>query len=122
LYNIIYRLTEDIQKALKGMLEPELKEIVLGHAEVRAIFRISKVGKIAGCRVLDGEIRRNARMRVIREDQAIFEGEISSLKHLQDDVKEVRQGFECGIALKGFDEFAEGDVLECFVIEKIMVV
>jgi translation initiation factor IF-2 len=122
LYNIIYRLTEDIQKALKGMLEPEVKEVVLGHAEVRAVFHISKVGNIAGCRVLDGEIRRNARIRVIRENQSIHEAEISSLKHLQDDVREVRQGFECGIGIKGFDDFLEGDLLECYVIEKVKVV
>lgn len=122
LYNIIYRLTEDIQKALKGMLEPELKEVVLGHAEVRAVFHISKIGKIAGCRVIDGEIRRNARIRVRRGDQVVHEGEISSLKHVQDDVREVRQGFECGIALKGFNEFSEGDLLECYVFEKVKVI
>jgi translation initiation factor IF-2 len=122
LYNIIYRLTEDIEKALKGMLEPEVKEVVLGHAEVRAIFHISKVGNIAGCRVTDGEIRRNARIRVIREDRSIYDGEISSLKHLQDDVREVRQGFECGIGVKGFDDVTEGDILECYIIEKVKVV
>jgi translation initiation factor IF-2 len=122
LYNIIYRLTEDIEKALKGMLEPEVKEVVLGHAEVRAVFRISKIGNIAGCRVTDGEIRRNARIRVIREDRSIHDGEISSLKHLQDDVREVRQGFECGIGLKGFDDITEGDILECYIIEKVKVV
>lgn len=118
-YNIIYRLTEDIQKALKGMLEPEVKENVIGHAEVRAVFRISKVGGIAGCRVLDGEIRRNARIRVLRNEQTIHDSEISSLKHLQDDVREVRQGFECGISLKGFDAFSEGDILECYVYETV---
>jgi translation initiation factor IF-2 len=120
-YNIIYRLTEDIQKAMKGMLEPELKEVVTGHAEVRAVFRISKLGNIAGCRVLDGEIRRNARIRVLRDEQILHEGEISSLKHLQDDVREVRQGFECGIGVKGFDDFSVGDRLECYVIEKVMI-
>ena len=118
-YTIIYRLTEDIQKALKGMLEPEVKEIVIGHAEVRAVFRISKVGGIAGCRVLDGEIRRNARIRVLRGEQTIHDSEVSSLRHLQDDVREVRQGFECGIGLKGFDAFSEGDILECYVYETV---
>jgi translation initiation factor IF-2 len=118
LYNIIYRLTEDVEKALKGMLEPELKESVIGHAEIRAVFRISKVGNIAGCRVVDGELRRNARVRVLRQGQAIHEGDISSLKHLQDDVREVRAGFECGVGLKGFNDFQEGDILEGFIIEK----
>ena len=122
LYNIIYRLTEDIEKALKGMLEPELKETVIGHAEVRAIFRISKVGNIAGCRVLDGELRRNAHVRVLRRGQEIDSGDFSSLKHLQDDVREVRAGFECGVGVKGFSEFEVGDILECFTVEKVAVV
>jgi translation initiation factor IF-2 len=117
LYDIIYRLTEDIEKALKGMLEPEEKQTVIGHAEVRAVFHISKVGNIAGCRVTDGEIRRNAFIRVLRKGQPLHEGHISSLKHLQDDVREVRQGFDCGIALKGFDDFEVGDVLECYTVE-----
>jgi translation initiation factor IF-2 len=121
IYDIIYRLTEDVEKALKGMLEPEEKETVLGHAEVRAIFRITKVGNIAGCRVTDGEIRRNARMRVLRAGESLHEGSISSLKHLQEDVREVRAGFECGIGLKGFDNIQVGDRLECFMVEKVAV-
>jgi len=119
LYEIIYRMTEDIEKALKGMLAPEEKETIIGHADVRAIFRISKVGNIAGCKVSDGEIRRNGRMRVLRGGQPIHEGAISSLKHLQEDVREVRAGFECGIGLKGFDELQAGDRLECFIVEKV---
>lgn len=119
LYDIIYRLTEDIEKALKGMLEPEEKETIIGHAEVRAIFRISKVGNIAGCRVLDGEIRRNARIRVLRNSEVLHEGSLSSLKHLQDDVREVRSGFECGIGVKGFNEFETGDILESYILEKV---
>jgi translation initiation factor IF-2 len=122
LYNIIYRLTEDVEKALKGMLEPEEQENIIGHAEVRQVFRISKVGNIAGCRVLDGEIHRNAKMRVIRNGQAIYEGPVSSLKHLQDDVREVRAGFECGIGVKGFDDFEPGDLLECFTVEKVPII
>ncbi len=121
LYDIIYRLTEDVEKALKGMLEPEEKITVIGHAEVRAVFHISRVGNIAGCRVIDGEIRRNARMRVLRDGEMIQEGPISSLKHLQDDVREVRAGFECGIALKGFDDFQTGDILESFTVEKVAI-
>jgi translation initiation factor IF-2 len=119
LYEIIYRLTEDVEKALTGMLAPEEKEIILGHAEVRAVFRISKLGKIAGCYVVDGEIRRNARIRVIRDGEMIHEASLASLRHLQDDVREVRQGFECGISVKNFDDWQEGDLLECFVVEKV---
>ena len=121
IYDIIYRLTEDVEKALKGMLEPEEKETVIGHAEVRAIFRITKIGNIAGCRVTDGEIRRNARMRVLRAGEVMHEGSISSLKHLQEDVREVRAGFECGIGLKGFDNILVGDRLECFTVERVAV-
>ncbi|HLE16169.1 MAG TPA: translation initiation factor IF-2 [Anaerolineales bacterium] len=120
-YNIIYRLTEDIEKALKGMLEPEIKETTIGRAEVRAIFRISKVGNIAGCRVLDGELRRNAHIRVVRHGQEVFKGDISSLKHLQDDVREVRAGFECGVGLKGFNDFQPGDILECYIVERVAI-
>jgi translation initiation factor IF-2 len=121
LYDIIYRLVEDIEKALKGMLEPELKEKTIGRAEVRAIFRISKIGNIAGCYVVDGDIRRNARVRLLRGGQVIYQGEIGSLRHLQDDVREVRQGFECGIAVKGFEALAAGDIIECYVLEKVAV-
>jgi translation initiation factor IF-2 len=118
LYDIIYRMTEDIEKALKGMLEPELKEIHIGQAAVRAIFKINKVGTIAGCRVTEGEIHRNAKIRVIRNSNKVFEGDISSLKHEKDDVKEVRQGFDCGISLKGYNDIVEGDILECYSLEK----
>jgi translation initiation factor IF-2 len=118
LYDIIYRLTEDIEKALKGMLEPEFKEVVSGQAIVKAIFRISKVGAIAGCRVTNGEIRRGGRVRIIRNNEKIYEGELASLKHERDDVREVRQGFDCGIGFKNFNEFAEGDIIECFTLER----
>jgi translation initiation factor IF-2 len=118
LYNIIYRMTEDIEKALKGMLEPEFREVKLGHAEVMATFKINKVGIIAGCRVRDGEIRRNGKIRVLRGGQQIIEGEIASLKHEKDDVREVRQGFDCGIALKNFTDFLPGDILECYFLER----
>jgi translation initiation factor IF-2 len=117
LYDIIYRLIEDVEKALKGMLEPEEREVVIGHAEVRAIFRISKLGNIAGCRVIDGELHRNARMRVLRQGQVIVEGEAGSLKHMQEDVREVRQGFECGVSVKNFADYMVGDILECYVKE-----
>lgn len=118
LYDIIYRLTEDIEKALKGMLAPVNKEVVIGKAEVLAVFHISKVGNIAGCKVIQGEIRRNARVRLVRGSDVIFEGELSSLKHEKDDVREVRQGFECGMAIKGNSDIKEGDIIECFVMEQ----
>jgi translation initiation factor IF-2 len=117
-YDIIYRLTEDVEKALKGMLEPEDVERVIGKAEVRALFEIKKIGVIAGCRVVDGEIRRSARIRVLRGGEFVAEGPISSLKHEKDDVREVRNGFECGIAVKDFHDFKPGDVLECYLVEK----
>ncbi|MDF1519786.1 MAG: translation initiation factor IF-2 [Brevefilum sp.] len=118
LYTIIYRLIEDVEKALKGMLEPELVERTVGSAKVLAIFAVSRFKVAAGCRVIDGEIRRNGKIRVIRNKNVVFEGEIGSLKRGKDDVREVREGFECGIALKQFHEFEEGDLLECFVIEE----
>jgi translation initiation factor IF-2 len=119
IYDIIYRLTEDVEKALKGMLEPETREVELGRAEVRAVFRIRKVGNIAGCMVLEGEIRRNAKIRVVREGEVLFDGSIGSLKHEKDDVREIREGFECGIGVKGFDEYEVGDILECYVEETV---
>jgi translation initiation factor IF-2 len=121
IYDIIYRVTEDIEKALKGMLEPEVRRVVLGHAEVRATFRIPKVGTIAGCRVIEGELRRNAKVRVVRDNDNLHEGPISSLKHLKDDVREIREGFECGIGLEGFEDFETGDILECFTMETVKV-
>jgi translation initiation factor IF-2 len=119
LYDIIYRLTEDVEKALKGMLEPEFKETTTGKAEVLAIFHISKLGDIAGSKVLQGELRRNSKIRVMRAGKLIFEGEVSSLKHEKEDVREVRQGFECGIALKGFNSIQVGDILEAYVRERV---
>ena len=119
IYNIIYRLVEDIEKALKGMLEPEIKETVIGRAELRATFRISKIGKVAGCYVVDGELRRNAKVRVFRDGEILYDGDVSSLKHLQDDVTEVRTGFECGITFKKFNDFDEGDIIECYIVEEV---
>jgi len=119
LYDIIYRLTEDIEKALKGMLEPETRELVVGTAVVRAVFRIPKIGNIAGCFVRDGEIRRNGKIRVLRNDEMLFEGSISSLKHEKDDAREILKGFECGISVRGFNEFEEGDLLECYIEETV---
>lgn len=118
LYDVIYRLLEDVEKALAGMLEPEFVEREIGKAEVRAVFHISKVGNVAGCRVLSGEIRRNAKGRLVRDGKILHEGEIASLKHLQQDVREVRAGFECGLTIRGIDDYMVGDVIECYVVER----
>jgi len=118
LYTIIYRLIEDIEKALLGMLEPEMVEKVIGRAKVLATFKVSRYKVAAGCRVIDGEIRRNGRIRVIRNKKMLIEGEIGSLKREKEDVRQVREGFECGITMKQFHEFQEGDELEGFVIEE----
>ena len=118
LYTIIYRLIEDIEKAIKGMLEPEMIEKTIGRANVLQVFTVSKFSSAAGCRVIDGEIRRNAHIRVIRDDAVVFDGDIGSLKRGKEDVREVREGFECGLALKQYHDFHEGDLLECYVIEQ----
>ena len=118
-YDIIYRLIEDVEKALKGMLEPEKKEVVVGSAEVLQLFKITKVGTIAGCRVTNGEIRRNAMARVRRGEEVLFTGELASLKHEKDNVREVKAGFECGLRVKGFNDFVEGDLVESIVIEEV---
>jgi len=121
MYDVIYRLTEDIEKALKGMLVPEKRIVEFGQAEVLEIFRIPKVGKVAGCKVVQGEIRRNARMRVMRGEENLHEGPIASLRHEKEDVNEIREGFECGISLKGFEAFKKGDRLVAFIEETIPV-
>jgi translation initiation factor IF-2 len=121
IYEVIYRVTEDIEKALKGMLEPERRQVEIGKAQVLQVFRIPKIGNIAGCRVMDGEIRRNARIRVVRNDEQLHDGAIASLKHEKEDVRDIREGFECGIGVKGFDEFEEGDSLVAYVEETVAV-
>lgn len=118
LYNIIYRLVEDVEKALKGLLEPEMVERVIGKAAVLAVFKVSKSGTAAGCRILEGEFRRNASVRVMRAGQEVVKSEISSIHREKEDVREVREGMECGITVKNFEEFQVGDQLECFVMEK----
>jgi len=118
-YKIIYHLIEDIEKALKGMLEPVEKKILVGQAEVLQVFPSGRHDQVAGCRVDKCEIHRNAKVRVIRGGKIAFEGDIASLKRHKDDVNEVRTGFECGIGLKGFSSFEEGDILESYVIELV---
>lgn len=118
-YRIIYELIEDLQSAMKGLLEPEYKEVVIGHAQVRALFKVPNVGIVAGCYVVDGKITRNANIRVIRNGVVIYEGKISSLKRFKDDVREVASGYECGIAIDKFNDIKEDDVLEAFVNKKV---
>ncbi len=118
-YRVIYQLTDDVRQALVGMLAPEQREEILGEAEVRALFRASRVGVIAGCYVTRGVIRRNAQVRVVREGTVVYETTIASLKRFKDDVREVQEGFECGILLDGFNDVKEGDVLEAFETRQI---
>ena len=117
LYEIIYRMTEDIEKALKGMLEPDLKEKTLGKATVLQVFTASKFGRVAGCRVVDGELKRGAKVRLYRNSDIVYEGDLSSLRHEKDDVKEIRQGYECGVGFKNFSDIQPGDTLVCYVLE-----
>jgi translation initiation factor IF-2 len=117
LYDIIYRMTEDIEKALKGMLEPVVVEKVIGRASVLATYAASKLGRVAGCRVTEGELRRNAKVRLYRGSDVVFEGEMASLRHEKEDVREIRTGFECGVGLKNFNDIQVGDQLVCYVLE-----
>ena len=113
-YNIIYDAVEEIKAALSGMLAPERKEQVIGMVQVRQVFRISKIGTVAGCYVQEGMVKRNAQVRVLRDNVVIHTGEIDSLKRFKDDVREVKAGFECGMSLKNFSEIKEKDQFEVF--------
>jgi len=119
LHRIIYKVIEEIEAAMKGMLDPEYAEKVIGQAEVRQTFKVSKVGTIAGSYVTDGKITRDSKVRLIRQGVVIYEGEIDTLKRYKDDVKEVAQGYECGITIKNFNDIKEGDVIEAYIMEEI---
>lgn len=119
LYSIIYKLLEDIEAALKGMLEPEYEEVIIGQAEVRNTFKISKVGTVAGCYVTDGVIQSNSLVRIIRDGIVVYEGKMASLKRFKDDAKEVKYGFECGITIENFNDIKEGDIIEASVMKEI---
>jgi translation initiation factor IF-2 len=119
LHSVIYKVEEEIRAAMIGMLDAIEKEVILGKALVQETFKVSKVGTIAGCRVTDGVIRRQAKARLIRDGVVIWEGDISSLKRFKDDVSEVKQGFECGMSLVNFNDIKVGDEIEAFVIEKV---
>lgn len=119
MYRIIYDAIEEIEAAMKGMLAPTYKETVLGHAEIRSTFRVSGIGTIAGCYVQDGKVQRNASVRVVRDGIVVYEGALASLKRFKDDVKEVAQGYECGIGLERFNDIKEGDIIECWILEEV---
>lgn len=119
LYRVIYQAIEEIEAAMKGMLDPEFKEVVLGHAEVRQTFKVSGVGTIAGAYVTDGKITRNSQARVVRDGIVVFEGKLASLKRFKDDAKEVSENFECGMSIESFNDIKEGDVIECFEMQEI---
>lgn len=119
LHNIIYKMTEEIESAMKGMLEPELEEVVTGQAEIRRIYKVSKLGNIAGCYVTDGSIKRNSGVRLIRDGVVVYEGKLASLKRFKDDVKEVTQGFECGLMIENYNDIKEGDIVEGYVMEEV---
>jgi translation initiation factor IF-2 len=116
-YNVIYQLTKDIKDALSGLLEPIKKEVYLGRAEIKRIFRVPRVGTIAGCLVIDGQINRNAEVRVLRDEQEVHQGKISSLKHIKENVTEIKKGYECGIGIESFKDLQEGDIIEAFKTE-----
>ena len=121
LHNIIYKMIEEIETAMKGMLAPEIKEVITGQAEIRQVIKVSKVGNIAGCYVTDGYIRRNCGVRLIRDGVVVYEGKLGSLKRFQDDVKEVTSGFECGLSIENFNDIKEGDIVEGYIMEEVEV-
>jgi translation initiation factor IF-2 len=119
LHTIIYELTDEIKKAMVGMLEPVFKEMYKGRAEVREVFRISKVGTVAGCYVQDGVIPRDAQVRLLRDNIVVHTGRLESLKRFKNDASEVKSGFECGIAIANYNDLKPGDIIEAFVKEKM---
>ena len=118
-YNVIYDAVEEVKAALSGMLTPERKESIIGLVEVRQVFKISKIGTVAGCFVQEGMVKRNAQVRVLRDSVVIHTGELEALKRFKDDVREVKSGFECGISLKSFQDLKEGDQFEVFEILEV---
>jgi translation initiation factor IF-2 len=118
-YRVIYQAVQDIENAARGLLGPELREAALGQAEVRATFRVPRLGQIAGCMVLDGVIRRNAKARLVRDGTVVYETTIASLRRFKEDVREVAAGYECGIGLEGYQDVKEGDIIQAFEIEEV---
>jgi translation initiation factor IF-2 len=118
-YNIIYELASDIKAAIEGMLEPKIKKTFLGRAEVRKMFKLSRSGIVAGCFVTKGKFNRSCMVSLVRNGAVVFEGKLSSLKRFKDDIREVAEGFECGISLAGYEQLMEGDIIEAYSEEKI---
>ena len=118
-YDIIYEIVDDVGKALKGLLDPTYEENILGEAEIRQVFDIPRAGKIAGCYVRSGVVRRNAKVRVLRDDEELFDGYVESLKRFTKDVREVKQNFECGVGVEGFSDFQPGDQLQFYVMQRV---
>jgi translation initiation factor IF-2 len=118
-YNIIYDAVDELKAAMSGLLTPDKKEESLGTAEIRQVLRVSKIGAIAGCMVTSGLVRRGARVRLLRDNVVVFSGELDSLKRFKDDVREVKEGFECGLTIKNYNDIAEGDTLEFYEIKEV---
>ncbi|MFO0505667.1 MAG: EF-Tu/IF-2/RF-3 family GTPase, partial [Chryseotalea sp.] len=118
-YSIIYDAINELKAAMEGMLAPQEEEVIVGNAEVRTVFKISKVGTIAGCMVTDGSIKRNNPIRLIRDGIVIYSGKLGSLKRMKDDASEVRTGFDCGIGIDGFNDIQEGDVIESYEMREV---
>ena len=118
-YSIIYNVIDDVKQALSGLLAPTLREKFLGNAQILQVFNITKVGKIAGCKVVEGVVKRGAKVRLLRDNVVIHEGTLKTLKRVKDEVKEVREGFECGMAFENYDNIEVGDLIECFEMEEI---
>ena len=118
-YSIIYDVADDVKKGLEGMLSPELKEKLLGYAEIREVYNITGVGKVAGCMVTEGLVRRGAKVRLLRDNVVIHDGSLGQLKRFKEDVKEVREGYECGMSFENYNDIQKGDFIECYEIEEI---
>ena len=118
-YSIIYNVIDDVKQALTGLLAPALREKFLGNAQILQVFNITKVGKIAGCKVSEGTVKRGAKVRVLRDNVVIHEGTLKTLKRMKDEVREVNQGYECGMAFENYDNLEAGDVIECFEVEEV---
>ena len=119
MYRVIYDAIDEIEAAMKGMLAPKFREVVIGHAEVRQTYKVSAIGTIAGCYVKDGKITRDGQVRVLRDNIVIYEGNIGSLQRFKDSVKEVAQNYECGMSIEKFNDIKEGDIFECYIMEEI---
>ena len=119
MYRVIYDAIDEIEAAMKGMLAPKFREAIIGHAEVRQTYKVSAIGTIAGCYVKDGKVTRDSKVRVLRDNIVIYEGEIGSLQRFKDSVKEVAQNYECGMSIDKFNDIKEGDIFECYVMEEI---